>query len=91
MRRLCKGKGVYGKKRTVQRICKKAKKRFFQITEREKEEIGIFLVLTGILFIVGGEESARAEVITMLQGFYYIVVGTAIGHIGAKLLEGVEI
>lgn len=90
MQRVCKRKGMYGKKRTLYRICKKAKKRFFWITERDKETIGISLVITGILFMAGGEESARIETISMLQGFYYIVAGFVTASIGAKFLEGVE-
>ena len=90
MQRVCKRIGMYGKKRTMHRICKKAKRRFFKITERDKEVIGLSLVITGILFMAGGEESARIEAISMLQGFYYIVAGFCIGCIGAKLMEGVE-
>ena len=90
MQRLCKRKGMYGKKRTMHRICKKAKRKAWKIWQDKQQGISFAMMGVGFLIMMAVEQSVKEEMISLQQGFWWIAVGTIPAYIGAKLMEGVE-
>ena len=90
MQRLCKRKGMYGKKRTMHRICKKAKRKAWKIWQDKQQGISFAMMGVGFLIMMAVEQSVKEEMISLQQGFWWIAIGTIPTYIGAKFLEGVE-
>lgn len=87
MRKMCKKKVVHRTKRKMYRLFRRIE-RFWG-----EKKAGISFAMMGVGFVImlGVEESVKREVMSMQQGFWYLVIATVIAYIGAKMLEGVEI
>ena len=85
MRRLQKRKGMYGKKRNMYKLSKKAKRRAFRACEWLWETLSFSMLAIGVLLIVGCEESVKLDTIALMQVVKYIISGLLLMFVGMMM------
>lgn len=91
MRKMHKKKTLYGAKRHMHRLHRKAKKRIWRFWRRKRTEISFALISFGLLLIVACEESVKTDAGNTIQYVAVAVAGFLIASLGAKLVGEVEI